>query len=170
MIATSTELCTDTADSDIVIHPYIEAAFTVEDIIGCHPFTIVINNQSIGVDQYFWDFGDGSPVSNTSAASFNHTYSNTGSSTLIRPLRLIVMNSQGCSDTLIRNITVHPEMTASFISDLSDGCHPLTVTFFDVSLNAALYNWDFGDGASSVLPSLRAQLSRLGQLSPGPRS
>ncbi|MCK4747921.1 MAG: hypothetical protein KAT15_12815, partial [Bacteroidales bacterium] len=153
LVTTSTELCRDTAIFDMVIHPYIEAAFTVDDIIGCHPFTITIENQAVGVDQYFWNFGDGSPVSNTSAASFNHVYSNTGNSTVIYPLELIVLNNQGCRDTLVRDITVHPEMTANFSPDISIGCHPLTVNFSDQSLNAATFYWDFGDGASSVLAS-----------------
>ncbi len=30
------------------------------------------------------------------------------------------------------------------------GCHPLTVTFTDLSVNAVNYLWDFGDGAASV--------------------
>jgi PKD repeat protein len=150
MIATSTELCRDTDSYDMVVHPYIEAAFTVDDIIGCHPFTITVNNQSYGVDQYSWDFGDGSPVSNTNAASFDHTYLNTGNSIVIYPLQLIVLNNQGCRDTLLRNISVHPEMTASFTPANIEGCHPLTVSFTDLSLNAATYYWEFGDEASSV--------------------
>jgi PKD repeat protein len=44
-------------------------------------------------------------------------------------------------------------MTANFTMDAFEGCHPLTVTFTDLSLNAVNYFWDFGDGASSVQPS-----------------
>jgi PKD repeat protein len=153
LVATSDELCTDTVTFPVVIHPYIEAAFTVEDIIGCHPFIITIDNQSIGADQYFWDFGDGSAISNTSAATFQHTYSNTGGSTVVYPLQLIVLNTEGCSDTLTRYVSVHPEITASFTADAFEGCHPLTVTFTDLSVNADIYLWEFGDGASSVEPS-----------------
>ncbi len=150
LIATSSELCRDTATFNMLIHPYIEAAFSVDDVVGCHPFTITIENQSIGVDQYFWDFGDGSPGSNTSAASFDHTYQNTSGAQVVYPLELIVLSSQGCRDTLVKNITVNTEMTANFSPDVSEGCHPLTVNFIDHSLNAATYSWDFGDGASSA--------------------
>ena len=150
LVATSAELCRDTATFDVVIHPYIEAAFTIEDVVGCHPFPVSINNESISVDQYFWDFGDGTPVSNESASILTHTYLNTGATTVVYPLQLIVFNDEGCSDTLTRNITVHPEITASFITDGLEGCHPLTVTFTDLSVNAINYLWDFGDGAASV--------------------
>jgi PKD repeat protein len=135
------------------VHPYIEAAFAVNDIVGCHPFTISIANQSVGVDQYLWDFGDGSPVSNTSAPAFDHIYLNTGNSSVVYPLSLIVRNEEGCTDTLVRNITVHPEITANFTASAYEGCHPLTVAFTDLSLNAINYFWEFGDGSSSVQPS-----------------
>ena len=153
LIATSEEFCRDTAYHDILVHPYIEAAFAVNDIVGCHPFIVTINDQSTGADHYLWDFGDGSPVSNTSAATFDHLYLNTGGSTVVYPLRLIVRNDEGCSDTLTRYITVHPEITANFSVDAFEGCHPLTVTFTDLSLNAINYFWEFGDGSSSVEPA-----------------
>ncbi len=153
LIATSEEFCRDTMYFDILVHPYIEAAFAVNDIVGCHPFTITIDNQSVGVDQYLWDFGDGSPVSNTSAPTFNHIYLNTGNSAAVYPLRLIVRNEEGCTDTLVRNITVHPEITANFSTSAFEGCHPLTVAFTDLSLNAVNYFWEFGDGSSSVQQS-----------------
>ncbi|MCK4747095.1 MAG: PKD domain-containing protein, partial [Bacteroidales bacterium] len=153
LVATSNELCRDTAIFDVVIHPYIEAAFTIEDVVGCHPFTVSINNESVSVDTYFWDFGDGTPVINASAPTLTHTYLNTGNSSVVYPLQLVVFNDEGCSDTMVRNITVHPEITANFSTDGLMGCHPLTVIFTDLSVNAVNYLWDFGDGAASVVPS-----------------
>lgn len=153
LVATSAELCRDTAFFDVVIHPYIEAAFTVEDVVGCHPFTVDINNESVGVDLYMWNFGDGSPVSFDNAPTLSHTYTNTTDTTAVYPLLLTVFNAEGCSDTMVRYITVHPEISASFSFDTDRGCHPLTVNFTDQSVNAVTYLWDFGDGAASVEPS-----------------
>ncbi len=153
LVAKSDEICSDTSFFDILIHPYIEAAFTVENIVGCHPFTIKINNQSTGVDQYFWSFGDGSPVLNTNSTSFEHTYFNTGNTTRVYSLQLIVLNDQGCSDTLTRLISVHPELSANFTADNFVACHPMTVNFTDLSLNAEIWYWDFGDGTSSSASS-----------------
>ena len=107
----------------------------------------------MGVDTFAWDFGDGAPGTDTSVASFSHTYLNTGAAVAVYPFGLVVENTEGCTDTLTRNITVYPEMTANFSVDTSQGCHPLTVTFTDLSLNAAEYYWDFGDGATSLLAS-----------------
>jgi len=153
LIVTSAEFCRDTMSFNIRVHPYIEAAFSVNDIVGCHPYPITIKNQSAGVDQYFWNFGDGSPVSNSDTSSLDHLYLNGGTSAVVYPLQLIVLNEEGCSDTLIRNITVHPEISANFSASAFDGCHPLSVTFTDLSVNPVNYYWNFGDGSSSVLPS-----------------
>lgn len=150
LVGTSNEFCRDTAIFDVTLHPYIEAAFTVEDVVGCDPFVVDINNESIGGDNYYWDFGDGTPVSNDPSATLTHIYLNSGGSSATYPLRLIVTNVEGCSDTLVRNITVHPEITANFSTDGLTGCHPMTVTFTDLSVNAVNYLWDFGDGAASV--------------------
>jgi PKD repeat protein len=152
LVVTSAEFCRDSAFHDIVIHPYIEAAFTVETVTGCHPHDIVINNLSFGADNFYWDFGDGT-TSSSSDPLIIHTYLNTTGSTVVYPLSLIVGNIQGCTDTLTRYITIHPEMTANFQIDIFQGCHPLTVRFTDLSLNAAGYYWEFGDGASSIEPN-----------------
>lgn len=150
MLATSAELCRDSAEMDVLIHPYIEAAFTVEDIVGCDPFVVTIKNQSFGATTYSWSFGDGKPGSSTSAAEFTHIYENNGTTTATYTLRLIVENAQGCSDTLERIITVHPEITASFTTGTFVGCHPLEAVFTNLSDNAELNYWDFGDGGSST--------------------
>lgn len=150
LVVTSNELCRDTALFDVVLHPYIEAAFTVEDVVGCDPFPVTINNQSIGVDYYLWDFGDGSSQSPSDSSVINHVYLNEDSITAVYPLTLVVANEEGCRDTMIRNITVHPEITARFTTDGLDGCHPHTISFTNLSENAITYLWDFGDGAASV--------------------
>jgi len=138
---------------DILVHPYIEAAFSVNDILGCHPFPVTITNRSVGVDRYLWNFGDGSPVLTTDSPTIDHVYLNGGNSAVVYPLQLIVFNEEGCSDTLTRYITVHPDITPNFSTSALNGCHPLTVTFTDLSVKAVNYFWNFGDGSSSVTPS-----------------
>jgi PKD repeat protein len=150
LVVTSGELCRDTAQFDVVLHPYIEAAFTVEDVVGCDPFPVTINNQSIGVDYYLWDFGDQTNQSPSDSSVIHHVYLNTDSVSAVYPLTLIVANEEGCRDTLVRNITVHPRITARFSTDGLDGCHPHTITFTNLSENAVTYLWDFGDGSASV--------------------
>ncbi|MEX0986199.1 MAG: PKD domain-containing protein [Bacteroidales bacterium] len=153
LIATSNEFCRDTATVDVVIHPYIDAAFTVEDIVGCHPFTVEANNVSTGADINLWDFGDGSGINSSADPVVTHTFQNTTGATVQYTMELVVLNTEGCSDTMTRIITVHPEISANFTADAFEGCHPLNVTFTNLSVNAEVYLWDFGDGTASTQQS-----------------
>lgn len=150
LIATSSELCTDTAIAYITVHPYIEALFAVNDIIGCHPFDITVTDMSTGAEEYIWDFGDGSQVITTPDPVLYHTYYNPGPGVAYYNLRLTIRNSEGCSDIMERTVTVYPEISANYTASAFEGCHPLEVAFTNLSLNAATYYWDFGDGSSSA--------------------
>ncbi|MBN2698732.1 MAG: PKD domain-containing protein [Bacteroidales bacterium] len=152
LVAITPEDCRDTAIFDVVVHPFIEAAFTVNDVVGCAPFEIAIHNESIGVDNYYWEFGDGF-TSTSGDPVLNHIYNNIGSTSEVYPLLLIVTNEEGCSDTMVRYVTVHPLITSNFSFNRDEGCHPLTVNFTDLSANAEVYLWDFGDGSATVEPS-----------------
>lgn len=162
LVATSSEFCRDTMSLNIIVHPYLEAGYAIDDVKGCTPFEVTIKNQSFGADNYLWDFGDGNPASTTSASSLDHIYNNEGNSLAVFPLRLIVTNDEGCSDTLVSNITVHPPVTSNFMANTLSGCNPLEVAFTDLSQNAGNYLWDFGDGSSSVLSSTEHIFSNSG--------
>jgi PKD repeat protein len=153
LVGTSDEFCRDTATETVTIRPYIEAAFTIKDIVGCSPFEVEIVNKSFGADFYNWSFGDAEPDDNFSGDTLIHEYENLTGAPVNYTLELVVENAQGCSDTLRRIITVNPEITANFSFDRDEGCHPLTVSFTDQSDNAVIYLWDFGDGSASVDPS-----------------
>jgi len=47
-------------------------------------------------------------------------------------------------------VTVYGEAKANFMADNVTGAYPLTVTFTNNSENADSYDWDFGDGSTSV--------------------
>jgi len=152
MVAISPFYCTDTVETDISVYPYLEAAFAIDTFQGCSPLTIGIDNNSAGyIEEYQWTFGDGTS-SNTSAASFSHTYTNLTAAPIQHNLRLVVKNNaRGCTDTLTRIITVFPEVTALFTQDNTIGCNGLKVNFTNQStVTATMYDWDFGDGGSST--------------------
>jgi hypothetical protein len=52
-----------------------------------------------------------------------------------------------------RTITVHPDIHSEFSASVTEGCHPLSVDFTNLSNGAGYYIWDFDDGASSSLVS-----------------
>ena len=149
LTAYSAEDCRDIAVMDVTVHPWIEAAFTIDNVEGCHPLTLTINNNSTGAGYFRWEFGDGSPDSSTGAASFERTFSNTGSADATYEIKLVTENEQGCKDSLTREVTVYPELNANFQPDKVEGCEPLEINFMEISKNAASWDWDFGDGTGS---------------------
>ncbi|MBW8060756.1 MAG: hypothetical protein FVQ78_10670, partial [Solirubrobacterales bacterium] len=141
----------DTTSDGIRVHPKPAANFTVDVDTGCSCFTVTITNLASGFDSLFWDFGDGSPPSTDTSSSLVHTYCNITDSTVNYILKLIAVTQYGCADTLTDTIKVHPEVTANFTVFDSIGCDPFAVCFFNLSLGEDSYDWDFGDGDSSII-------------------
>ena len=147
LTVTSNEGCTDALSVDIVVHPKPTAQFTVNDTVGCQPLAAAfINNSNLALN-YIWDFGDGD-TSNSAAVNIFHTYTNTGVSTVTYPMVLIVESVDGCLDTATQDIEVYPQIIANYLPSDTVGCTPLTVTFSNLSIGAAAFAWDFGDGFS----------------------
>lgn len=153
-VARSEYYCADTAYKNILVYPYLKADFTVSPSEVCAPYTVTITNNSLGgsgIKTYFWNFGDGT-TSTSSAKNITHTYTNTTDSIQIRKLLLVIGNGTGCHDTLQRIIKVYPDISSSFTTDKSVGCHPLPVNFTAPSNKVSVtYSWEFGDGGSSSL-------------------
>jgi len=113
------------------------------------PVTINFQNQSTGtgVVNYLWDFGD-----NTSSTLLNpsHTFSTQGSYTV----KLIVTNSNGCSDTTIKTNAVTIGTVRANFTSANTGCQGTGLQFTNTSAPApASVLWQFGDGTTSTVLS-----------------
>ena len=103
--------------------------------------TLDFSNSSTGATSYQWDFGDGQS-SNEIAPT--HTYANGGQFTI----QLIASNPCG-NDTSVQiiNLPTVSAPTASFSSDVTQGCVPLQVQFTDLSgPGVQTRNWQFPGG------------------------
>ncbi len=123
--------------------------YVVTDITsGCAPITVHFSDTSATTSpivSWKWNFGDGSPQS--TSANPTHTYSDTGQYTI----SLIIVNQEGCTDTLVLQNYIrtglHP--IANFMGDSLFGCHPLKTQFTDMSSSFANeWHWYFGDDES----------------------
>ncbi len=152
LTATSDYGCRDVISKDIISYAFIESSFAVENTDSCSPFPLRINNLSPGgVDEFFWNFGDGSSVSNLKTPT--HTYSNKTNSVIYPTLELIVKNQHACYDTMQQQITVFPEVIANFRTGdgLYEACQPFAVDFVNTSnVPAKYFIWTMDDGTYSI--------------------
>jgi gliding motility-associated-like protein len=108
--------CEETFTDTVRIYRRPATDVTVENQIGCAPYTVTFWDSTITDGQviYNWDFGDG-VLSNDSMPVY--TYNNPGT----YDVTLTVYFIEGCVDTITINyqdfITVYPSPTSSFLLD-----------------------------------------------------
>lgn len=101
------------------------------------------------ITSWAWNFGDPGTVADTSTDTngvWNYAQSGTYS------VYLKVVASDGCADSIAKNVTVKPTATANF--NWQGACYGKPTQFFDQSLPEAGtqvtgYQWFFGPGISS---------------------
>ncbi|MFC2129637.1 PKD domain-containing protein, partial [Bacteroidota bacterium] len=141
--------CTDSLSVDITVHPYIDADFTFQDNINCHPSTVQLNNSSVGGAIYNWDFGDTQTATTNDLSTVSHEFLNISTSNIASYQVRLDAISGNCSSTVTKTIEVYPDIIAGFTPSIVEGCHPLKVSFPNTSSGGFTYKWDFDDGASS---------------------
>jgi len=95
---------------------------------------------------HIWKFGDGDTSRNVNPM---HLYGDSGTYTIT----LVVTNGT-CNDTITQDIYVEPPFpTIDFFGIDTAGCGPLTVQFFENTINATSFRWIFDDGQESTLPN-----------------
>lgn len=141
----------DSVSKTIIVIPGLISNFTAPVTGKCDP-PLTVNFQDItpGAQSWLWIFGD-----STTSTLQNpvHTYTTYGSFTDT----LITSNSFGCSDTLIKPNYINIQKPVISIPSLPiKGCLPLTIAPIPNIATSELitsYQWDFGDGTTSVLPN-----------------
>ena len=129
--------------NDTITHQFYsyalpKASFTTS--LACSGQKMKIVNTSTNAASYTWDFGDGS---SDTIKSPNHLFAKDGNYSV----RLIALSTSICSDTMIKNITVHATPIAQFKH--RGECLGDSVFFTNESQGGLDYNWTFGDGKSN---------------------
>lgn len=143
LIAYSPNGCNDTIQSGITVYPSADWSFTVWPDSGCSPLIITMPFVT-GINQYEWNFGDGSDPS--SFPQPTHIFENTTNDPITYEIQLVGISAFGCIDTTYSQILVTPQPTSQFMADISQGCSPLTIEFENLSIQADSYIWSYGDG------------------------
>ncbi|MFM7311386.1 MAG: PKD domain-containing protein, partial [Flavobacteriales bacterium] len=151
LIATSIYNCADTVVHDVVVLPQALAQFSTDVIAGCSPVTVAITNESLNADLITWTYGDGTN-STTGDAIHTHDYINDGFVADEFSISLSIMTAYGCASNYSSSVLIYPGMAANFTPPATY-CSPANVGFANTSVNAVSYQWDFGNGSISALPS-----------------
>jgi gliding motility-associated-like protein len=102
------------------------------------------------ITNFSWDFGDGSPISNTALGTNTHPYTAVGS---YLPT-VSITTSGGCSNTYTYPAVAYGIPPTGLVanSDKLIYCGSETPQFFASATNANAYRWDFGDGTIITIP------------------
>lgn len=134
----------DTATVQVTVFPVPVAQFAIDQELICGlPKTVAVNNQTIGAQDFDWQFGNGQSsdlfepsIVYTSPGDFN--------------IQLIAANQFGCRDTFSLPVSANLQSIAAIDPLYYEGCEPDTILFSDLSQNATTWLWDFGDGTFST--------------------
>jgi PKD repeat protein len=148
LVATNNIGCADTSYMDIEVNPLPQSDF--ENKLSCAGYPT--------------EFTDRSDSAVAPLVSWNWTFRNSDgilgikdeqnpSFTFDSPedflVELVVADTNGCTDTLTRTITVNPVPRSSFAFNENFNNIQGQLQFVNNSMDAELYYWDFGNGESS---------------------
>jgi gliding motility-associated-like protein len=144
----SSDGCTDSLTKPVVVEPKPTPGFTINAATQCvNGNSFDFTNTSVvpaGIVNYLWNFDDGN-----TATSFNasHVFASSG----VYNVKLIVITSAGCTDSITIPITVYPKPAASFtIANAGQCVNGNNFAFTNastISSGTLSYEWQFGDGA-----------------------
>ena len=156
-------ICSDSFFMDITVHPYVQANFSLPDVLDCNPFEVEISNSSINATIFRWDFGDGTDTTTFNSSSISHLFVNNDfANQQDYVITLVAENYAGCTHEVSRTITVEPDIRVDFTPSQLQGCHPLTLDFANLSNGADYFLWDFGNGTTSQEISPTQTFNNLG--------
>lgn len=133
-------------DNSITVSDLPLATFTADITAGSAPLTVHFTDQSINADSWEWDFDYDGTVDSTEQNP-TYTYTSDGSYTV----KLTATNSFGSDDEIKSDyISVVPLPLADFcaLETETTGPVPLTVHFYDLSLYAQSWAWDFDNNGT----------------------
>jgi gliding motility-associated-like protein len=149
LTVTSSEGCADSSERSLLVYAMPVARFTVNDSVQClNRNEFQFRDASLSGAAISWLFEDGSVNAGQTAT---RRYGAAGG----YDVRLTVVSSEGCRDSLTRRMRVLAVPKAAFDVDDADQClRGNLFSFRNLSQpNATIvrYEWAFGDGSSSLL-------------------
>ena len=145
--STTQEIVVDEAPIDDEVPPV--ADFNANPRSGNAPLSVHFTDSSQNATEWDWDFGD---EATSTLQNPMHTYTESGNYTV----NLTVNNENGTDSKTLEIIVQEAQNedkvlpVANFNANPTSGPAPLSVRFTDSSQNATGWNWNFGDGNTSI--------------------
>jgi large repetitive protein len=132
--------CEDSISQLVRVYPVPIADFSFASADSCRiPAQVQTINSSFGATNYSWNFGNNFNSSLTNPSVF---YNAAGTYFV----KLIATNQYGCSDSIIKDITIFTPPTSNFIVSDYDMCEGDRFTATSLSLLTDSVRWYMGDG------------------------
>nr|WP_319401619.1 PKD domain-containing protein [uncultured Carboxylicivirga sp.] len=141
MFAESAYGCVDTAKTNVMVYKTPEPSFTVDPKSQQMPnSTVSIENTTPHSDwNYTWFWGNGESYEGQNPLSY--TYGISGDFDI-----QLMVEGEHCSNSVVESIEILPMLPSIDYGPDTLGCPPLQVQFYNNSIDAYNYLWDFGDG------------------------
>lgn len=140
--------CTDTVSHELKVHYLPVADFSYS--LACENnhtyFTDLSDSADASIDQWWWRFRDSlNMLGLAGVQNPDFTFSKVGDYNV----ELIIVNSNGCSDTTAKDINVNPKPISAFSMTENYENTQGRVLFTNGSIGATAYEWDFSTGTQS---------------------
>lgn len=132
--------CTDSMTIEIQVLPPPPVSAFSPDTAACPPLEVRFMNNSLYAESYSWDFDDGSF---STEANPIHTFLESKE----HHVTLLVTGLSGSHQS--EEIVLVHELPQADFTFAESGFVASEYNFFNSSVNALEYSWDFGDGSSS---------------------
>ncbi len=155
LIATTNNGCKDTIAQQTYVNYLPQPNFTVDKPMGCplpHCVTFTDNSVVTGpaiINQWSWNFGNGTTIISATSANQNTCYTNTSSNQLaLYTVTLATKTDSGCVFTRIETdmVSVYPKPIANYTitPDWGNVIIP-QVHFTNQSIDYTKWYWNFGE-------------------------
>jgi gliding motility-associated-like protein len=142
--------CVATQTVQVIVNTAPAFDFSANILTGCPPLCIdfddIIVAGGLSVTNYNWSFGDGAQ---TNFVDPTHCYTTSG----LYDVGLNVNYSNGCVRSFVKSdyITIYNLPLANFTTNISSDPEQIDsdVEFTNLSSNASIYSWSFGDASFS---------------------
>ena len=143
--------CEDSFTRQVNIQNSPLANFTFDQTCFGEPVLFTdLSSPNGGPDLFSWEWEFGDPLSGTFNSSNLQNPSHQFTAPGIFNVSLTVTNTLGCTNTIEIEVEVSETIAIDFTYDAPSFCPGETIEFTPDGVDIASYQWDFGDGGTSI--------------------